>query len=475
MGLLFYLKPNIINPQLLSLITAGGDERLDIHPKTGRNKYHISMMDFDSLLSRGSCTANSLNPDSKEAIERGWSSLKFDGYDAIKSRQLERVFRLLSRGYHNDFDIFFAPSGSDLAYVPFLIAQVLHGSRDITTLTSCPEELGSGTSLAAEGKYFYTKNAVSGHVVKGNPVFRDLNINALSFPARSSSGEIIDQKEYIRTALRRNSSRVNICNLVVGSKSGIEDNLSIIPDTPEEVIWTVDLCQLRNSVQLIHWLLDNNCMVMLTGSKFYQAPPFCGMMLIPKGISEQISAYRGTLDPGFHSIFSQNDLPLTWSYLRSQFKPYQNTGLLLRWEAAIQEMERFESTDYHIRNKIIDDWNTHVSEQIDHHPKFELMPNQDKTNSSIISFRVQDKLGSFLSYDELKRLHFKCLHHSTNRFQGPYDHFTIGQPVKYIQGAFIRLALGSYDIRQLIQNPSFSNDSAIIDIIAQESQTITHD
>ncbi len=432
-------------------------------------------MDFDSLLSRGSCTANSLNPDSIRAIENGWSSLKFEGYDAIKSRQLERVFRLLSRGYQNDFDIFFAPSGSDLAYLPFLIAQVLHNAKAITTLTSCPEELGSGTRLATEGKYFYTKNAINESVAKGSPVFRDLNINAQSFPARSSSGEIIDQKEYIRTALRRNSSRVNICNLVVGSKSGIEDNLSIIPDTTDEVIWTVDLCQLRNSVQLIHWLLDNNCMVMLTGSKFYQAPPFCGVMLIPKGISEQVSAYRGTLDPGFQNLFSRNDLPLSWSYLRSQFKPYQNIGLLLRWEAAIREMERFENTNYHIRNNIIDNWNSHVSRAIDQHPKFELMPNQDKTNSSIISFRVRGKSGDFLNYDELKRLHYNCLHHSTDRFQGPYDHFTIGQPVKYIQGAFIRLALGSYDIRQLILNPSFSNDDAIIEIIAEESQTITHD
>jgi hypothetical protein len=238
----------------------------------------------------------------------------------------------------------------------------------------------------------------------------------------------------------------------------------------DRVVWTVDLCQLRNPANLIHKLLDRNCLILLTGSKFFQAPPFCGLMLIPKSLSRKIEQSTYTIDPGFSQLFAREDLPITWTYVRGAFDSFQNTGLLLRWEAAIGEMERFDQINRKRRNALIRSWYTYVSDLIDKSPLFEPMPDQEQTNSTIISFRLRYPDGTYLSYTELKALHAACMYKSKIDFEGNYDHFTIGQPVAYSHGAFIRLAVGAYDIRQLLKNRSWHNDEIIMNIIASEIQ-----
>ena len=457
------------------MIVSGGDTRLDLDPNTGRNKYHIGFDDYQHLIQRGSCTANSINPDNLRDIELGYENLKFHGFDAMRSTQAERIYRLLGDNYRNDFDLFFAPSGSDLAYVPLLIAQVLYQTQNITSITSCPEELGSGTQLAVSGKYFYSKNQEQKKKEQGSDVFSKLTIKSKTFPARTSSGKIIDQRTALNDTLQKNSGEVKICNLVVGSKSGIEDNLDVIDPKMDRVIWTVDICQLRNPVLLIQKLLDQNCLVLLTGSKFFQAPPFCGVMLIPKPLSRKIAESKTEIDPGFLELFSREDLPYSWSHLRSFFRPFKNKGLLLRWEAAIGEMERFDQIDRKKRNHLIQTWYNFVSKLIAQSPFFEPMPDQEQTNSTIISFRVLFPDGTFLNFNELKELHKACMYRTSPDFEPPYTHFTLGQPVAYSQGAFIRAAIGAYDIRQLLKNPSWQNDQVIFEIIAEEIQKMYHE
>lgn len=449
---------------------SGGDDRLDLDPRTGRNKYHIGFKHYDSLLQRGSCTANAVNSDSLADVEYGYELLQEKGFSYVRRKQIERIYNLLGKDSKDNFDLFFAPSGSDLAYVPLLVAQILYESRQITSLTSCPEELGSGTKLAVAGKYFYSKNQTGQKKLKEAPVFSNLKIRSKSFPARTTAGKIIDQQALLQRALEEDTTDVKICNLVVGSKSGIEDNLNVIDPDRDRVVWTVDLCQLRNPANLIHRLLDRNCLILLTGSKFFQAPPFCGLMLIPKKLSRRIEQSTYMIDPGFSQLFAREDLPITWTHVRGSFESFQNAGLLLRWEAAIGEMERFDQINRKRRNALIRSWYTFVSKLIEESPLFEPMPDQEQTNSTIISFKLRYPDGTYLSFAELKVLHEACMYKTGVEFEGNYDRFTIGQPVAYSHGAFIRLAVGAYDIRQLMKKPSWHNDEMIIDIIASEIQ-----
>lgn len=422
------------------------------------------------MLQRGSCTANSVNPDNILDIEAGYQNLISKGFDAVRKTQIARITRLLEKDYNNKFDLFFAPSGSDLAYVPLLLANVLYPGKKITSLTSCPEELGTGTKFAVSGKFFFEKGQCGETLGRGASVFSSLDIKSKTFPGRTPSGKIIDQQSVLHKSLLDNKEDVKICNLVVGSKSGIEDNLNVIDPNLENVIWAVDLCQLRNPARLIHKLLDQNCLILLTGSKFFQAPPFCGVMVIPKSLSRRVASFKNPVDPGFSRLFSREDLPESWTYLRNYFQPLKNEGLLLRWEAAIGEMERFDRINRKRRDVLIRSWYNLVSDMIDKSPYFEPMPDQEQTNSTIVSFRLKYPDGSYLTYNDLKELHKSCMYKTNLNFTEPYDHFTMGQAVSYSQGAFIRFAIGAYDIRQLLKNPTWLNDQLIFQIISEEIQ-----
>jgi hypothetical protein len=451
------------------LITSGGDERIRINPETGLNKYLMSPMKFEGLLCRSSCTCNTLNEQTLQAVESTYNWYQNVGFDKVQSNQIDRLYSLLSKDYHNEFDIFIAPSGSDLAYLPLLIANILYPGQKIKSFITCPEELGSGSIHAMSGHYFYNTDQYGIEREKGGEIFYDLDIETFKFPARDKDGEIINHHSKILSQVAQHRQHARLGHLVVGSKSGIEDNLDIIRDCEEEMLWTVDLCQLRNSSKLIHKLLDWNAMIMITGSKFYQSPPFCGLMLVPKSISRRVAQFRGELDLGFHHIFSRYNFPLSWSYLRSKFKPFENLGLLLRWEAAIVEMEEFDKIPIHKSMGMVNKWHDTIQAEIKKLENLVLMPQQDHTNNSIISFRIRNGADGFLDYDQLKGIYDRCMLNKHEQLDGNYDRFSIGQPVRYSNSkeAFLRLALGSYDMRKLLDHPDFSNDYKILEIISE--------
>ena len=100
----------------------------------------------------------------------------------------------------------------------------------------------------------------------------------------------------------------------------------------------------------------------------------------------------------------------------------------------------------------------------EHADVFELMSDQDKTNKSIISFRVKHG-GEYLSHDELKSLYKRiCL--EGHRWMPKYELITIGQPVAYAAGSFLRLALGSFNVRKLIDRElDLRDDTQLLDTL----------
>lgn len=448
------------------LITSGGDERIRIDPATGLNKYLLSPMGYEGLLCRSSCTCNTLNEETYEAVKSTYNWYQNVGFDKVQSNQIDRLYSLLSKDYHNEFDIFIAPSGSDLAYLPLFVANILYPGQKIKSFITCPEELGSGSIYAMSGEFFYDIDQYGIEREKGSKIFYDLDIETFKFPARNKAGQIINHQSNVLEKIEEYRQCAKLGQLVVGSKSGIEDNLEIIQECKEDVIWSVDLCQLRNSSSLIHKLLDWNAMIMITGSKFYQAPPFCGLMLIPKSISRRIAEFRGNVDAGFHHIFSSYHFPLSWSHLRSKFKSFENLGLLLRWEAAIVEMEKFDKIPINVSMDMVKLWHDTIQEEIKNFDNLELMPHQEHTNNSIISFRI--KVGNgYLGYDDLKEIYDKSILQPHQGLNNGYTRFSIGQPVRYGEEAFLRIALGSHDMRKLLEHTDFSNDIKILEIISQ--------
>jgi hypothetical protein len=96
------------------------------------------------------------------------------------------------------------------------------------------------------------------------------------------------------------------------------------------------------------------------------------------------------------------------------------------------------------------------------------MTDQQFTNRSIVSFNVKHPDGSLLSDEELRVLYLDICAKERNDFFD-FKKIIIGQPVKYDNKSFIRLALGSYNVRMLIANDfDFHFDKKLISIITKE-------
>ena len=439
---------------LAEIMSSGCDERVLIDPETNKNKYFLNPTIYEGYFFRGSCTCATLNEETEPLVKDFIQKCEVTPVDEVIAEQEQRVKRILVPGQQELFDVYFGPSGSDLMYYPLLFMHVMHPEEEIISIVTCPEELGSGSLIAAQGRFFNSKNQFGEKVEKGTLLHESIRVKTITIPARDAHGNIIDRRERIGEIIKENEGKPMIGNLVFGSKSGVKDDLDVIDDFPEGVLWAVDLCQLRNTPNLIKTLLQKGCMVLITGSKFYQSPPFCGAMLVPKTLSnEMVAADARNIIP-FQKVFSKYDLPIWMTALRSQLRDFNNRGFRARWECSIYEMEKYDSLPRAQTNRWVYEWNRFVTGWIESSKYMELIPDQHKTNQTIISFRVKVN-GKYLSFDELKDL-YKVIVNSPFEHSDEYDMAFIGQPVTYGDRAFLRLAIGSHDIRRSLKHAEFN-------------------
>lgn len=456
-------------------ITSGGDERIELKDN-GLNKYFLNPNDADSILSRASCTCSPLSNDVKARVKAAFKVMTSNEatVEDIRIKQRYRMKALLQNSSSTDFNIFFAPSGSDLCYYPLLFSKILNGDKPIMSLITRPEELGTGSILANTGKYHADKTQVLEKVNKGEAIRSGLDVDHILFPARSADGSVIDHKKKIYEAIDKyRASHAIIVNLVIGSKSGIEDSVSIIKDGPDDVTWVVDLCQMRARPKLFNELLAENCLLMITGSKFYQSPPFSGALLVPESYAEGImkETINQEIVDGFDTVYSKYDIPPSYRKLREFFIPHENIGLTLRWEAAICETENLSKYTEREATFAISNWNRRLIDYFDTKDCFELLPDQDLTNNSILSVKVKGSNGYF-DAEALKSL-YEHLVTRGHEYQDRFKKLTIGQPVTYEEHAFVRFALGSTNVRELIEsNHDMSNDFLLIDVLEKISKII---
>ncbi len=449
-------------------ITSGGDERIELKG-SGLNKYFVNPFQSEGLLSRGSCTCSPLSKDVSARVKAAFKMMqsKEATVEDIRIKQRYRMKALLQNSYTSDFNIFFAPSGSDLCYYPLLFSRLIHGDKPIMSLITCPEELGTGSILANTGHYHAEKTQILDKVEKGGVIKEGLDVDHILFPARSEDGSVMDHKRKIYQAIDtyRDTHHV-IVNLVIGSKSGIEDSVSIIQDGPTDVTYVVDLCQMRATPKLFNDLLAANCLLMITGSKFYQSPPFSGALLVPESYAEQIprKEIAPSITAGFDTVYSKYDIPPSYRDLRAHFSAEENIGLTLRWEAAICESENLSKYTERESTFAISNWNRHVVEYLNSKPCFELLPDQNKTNNSILSVKINGKVDYFNS-EQLREL-YEQLVLKGHEYQNKFEKLTIGQPVSYEEHAFVRFALGSTNVRKLIETDhDYSDDKLLIDVV----------
>lgn len=456
--------------QLLSL---GADERIFTN-KQGLTKYGVQSTN-NKVINRGSCTCSVLTDGSIELLENMYRSIKNEDDWIAKNDQIfDKLKAFINQENEDNFELFLAPSGTDLVYVPLIISKLINPNKKILNITTCIEELGSGTRLAAKGKYYADYNQFGEKVEKGKSIISNDDIETYFCKARCEKGEVINNQNEIMEVVKKHPDHTIIINLVYGSKSGIEDNLELIDKIKEtNVLWNTDLCQFRHSKAIIKKLIEKNSTVMITGSKFYQSPPFCAAILIPKNILNRISK---NINPDtikeFSSVFSTYDLP---PFLRKKLglRNLLNPARILKWNYTLQEILKFNSLPTVLVQQKIAAWKKNVTHFLEEYKEFELMPHQENTNKTIISFRVKYK-GEYLNEKALRRLHYLTVTKNYSNLGDEKTMVFIGQPVTYFNDkSFLRLAIGSKNIRKFIKDNEieFKLDKKIIDILASNLKT----
>ena len=467
---------NVDDSQLLEALTAGGDERTELDETTGLNRYYLNPVDSREVFNRGSCTAGMLNGRSRDVAAEFLERYDTLNYATLVEEQTFRLKNLLSSAHNDPLDVFFGPSGTDLAYFPTLFQRLLHPGKEIIQIISCPEELGSGSRDAAAARLFGRQNQFGQAIGQGTPIDPTMpEPTVIELDARDGAGNVLDRRDQIVQLIEDNPDAAIVGSLVFGSKSGIKDDLDVIDDYGDHVMWVVDLCQMRVDPALLHDLLDRGATVMLTGSKFFQTPPFCGALLVPRTITERLRAAETNGDSvaRFGQIFSAHDVPWALDNVRQHLPLEENRGLRLRWQIALDEMESYASWPFDVTNALILKWNTELSNIIDGHPNFRLMPDQHMTNDSIISTQVLAG-GRELSHDELLQLYRDVI---TTEYDGLSDgarRVFFGQPVRYGDRSFIRFAIGAPTIRWMLRRGDLfmDDDERLVEIIAEYAERL---
>jgi len=328
------------------LLTEGGDARITLDPKTGLNRYLASPRPR-AMTTYASSTANDISPEAFAHLQTRLAAgtLESAGYDAALDDLRGRIRSAYGLG--TDCAIAFAPSGTDLEYVA-LAAVAGKGANGIHNLLLGADEVGSGCANSAGGLHFAKETALDVPTEPGTPVAGLGPVTLSQFPVRDDHG-LANDSAMIAMEMRPTIARAlargehPLVHIVHGSKTGlilpaIDDVDALRRRFGADVSFVVDACQARITGEAIAAYLRRGIIVLLTGSKFMGGPPFSGFALIPADM------VRGAapVAKGLNKIFRRAEWPEGWAG-RDALPDGRNMGLLMRLEAAIFELERFQA------------------------------------------------------------------------------------------------------------------------------------
>ena len=167
--------------------------------------------------------------------------------------------------------------------------------------------------------------------------------------ARSKDGSVINASEEMNNICAKQIEEGNypIVHGVFGGKTGVRDE--VMPDSQEggdKSMGIVDACQGRFTLDEMKEWMDQESVVLFTTSKFFQAPPFCGAVLVPPTIAKKLSTATIpnemiTGSTGLAAFLTDKELPACLQNWKNPLrnKENNNVGLALRWEAGLAGME----------------------------------------------------------------------------------------------------------------------------------------
>lgn len=337
------------------LMAEGGDARLAIDPATGLNHYGSSHRPRPWAVTYASSTASSVSERGFAGAEAARLRLVLGGLTGdgarVRAEMVAEVRRRIADHYGmaGTQGVVLAPSGTDCELYALALAMLGSDGHPVSNILLAPEETGSGVPLAAKGCHFANDTALGAQVAKGGLIDGfPADTLLLAVPLRQPDGASRAPAEIDRDciALARGAwqaGRHVLLHRLDLSKTGLlAPGLEMLDGLAEaaradgvpvpDIV--VDACQARLDPARVRDYLDRGWMVMITGSKFFTGPPFCGALLLPEGVTARLR--EGALPAGLADYCHR----AAWPALpAAQGLPAgENVGLMLRWYAALAEM-----------------------------------------------------------------------------------------------------------------------------------------
>jgi hypothetical protein len=343
-------------PGLDDLLVSGGDERIALDAR-GLNRYGYGPLPAPGECAFGSSTASTISMDAHLAAalvhRRLAAALLTQSPERVYEREMERLRQsLLSLWGFADAaspDLIFAASGTDAhLYATHLLAG--SGEKGSLTITVEGSETGSGVAEAMQGHHFASRTASGNSVTRGQALSPDLRTQQLCIPARDAMGGLRPEPEVAadldhHIAHATSAGRSVLLVVADVSKTGlISPALETVMHLRER--WAgcldvmIDACQFRLSPRMLRAYLEHGFLVAVTGSKFTGGPAFSGLLLCPPSLAKAAQGRELPVQLGDYGACAE--WPHGW-VARRAMRSGVNFGLLLRWHAALSELQAFYS------------------------------------------------------------------------------------------------------------------------------------
>lgn len=486
-------------------LTEGSDDRLHLS-KAGLNKYHVApRVEPATTIQRAFCTCS---PPSVEGFQACCDILpKMQTANAEEAQEImDGLRQRLKTGLglkDTKMELVFHPSGTDAEYIPLLYAAQRaekQGCSQVVNVIAAAGEVGSHTATAAKGTHISHVLPLGGDCVLNEPVegFSVDKIKVCEVMPRSDVGGIVmsyDQAMMdavneaeatcpggyyiLHAALSKTGLLLPSHGVIEEIQSRFQDRLTLV----------FDACQLRASDKEVKYWMDRDAMMLVTGSKFYGGPGFCGAVVCPPAVTEEL-ATNPYVPAGLSGYLYKTDVPKCMTALRNGLTNSSlNIGLALRWVCALTEMEKFNlSRDvYHAK---IPEWVTGVRDSVAKYaPYLELLGDENQSGeghmggwNTVIGIKMCVQGMGELNITDLKRVHV-LLRKDMSKEMPPSctaaekeavrTKCFIGQPVWLGAYGVMRIALGAPNTRCWDQEDGVASCLKDDDYILRKWATLT--
>lgn len=361
-------------------LTEGGDARITLGG-AGANAYGCPPHPDPGLVALGSSTASVISGAAFEAVTALCIRLhqRPAGHAAEAARLRRALLQLSGADTVPGTEVVLAASGTDLHLFATQLAAREPGVA-VQAVMAEATETGSGVPAALAGRHFAAGTCQGQAVSRGAPISAQTPCEPLEIALRHPDGtlrsadtvdaDVADAVEQVLRAGRR-------CLLVLTdlSKTGLlapsvacAARLQQRHGDRLEVL--VDACQYRLAPASLADYLAQDFMVAITGSKFVTGPAFCGALLLPPALARRT---RKRPLQALRLYTARSFWPDHWP-AAEVLDDEPNPGLLLRWQAALVELQRFRAVPEPLVDRFLQGWGQAVGERLRSDATFGVVP-----------------------------------------------------------------------------------------------------